>query len=298
MPDEMVSSNIIIKFDVEKSELDAKLMGESLLAFHSTISVLAQQDAAVSSGVVVRTVTSGCIEIHAAAYWVVQNISAITNVSQHIIENLKQLVNLYKFLKAQSPKSVKHDDVGNTVKIENHIGDHAVFNACTFNSYTNLATPPFGEGSELTRNKVRSVTVLDEGNKTPDGSPSECVTIAATELQYLVSCAKTATKDTDVVKSEETQIVVATVPLHSPKNKWSFIHDGSTISAKIYDEAFLAKIERGAVSFSRGVQLDVVLQTRKRYDPSLSCMKTVEWAITRVNKCIARDEIPQSSLFE
>ncbi len=273
------SSRYVIKFDTEKEAIDADTLANALSAYKRTVLSLAgERHDSEELFVDVDVVNKGCVEIHTILTAVQSIINPETLPA--IVTGIKNLVDLYKFLKGRPAKKVVKVDsdpkgVVNQVVITNADNANITINNNVYTTYVNSDTPPFGDSRNYARDKISSVRMLDE-NK------NEYVHIDKSEFESFEKGRHRVDDDGSKDVEEELELVVTKVPLGAPKNQWDFISAGEQIRAKIKDDDFIARVERHEITFGKGDRMRTKVLTHKEFDPTLNCVVNKSRTILRV----------------
>lgn len=263
------SNRYIIKFDTEKQAIDADTLANALSAYKRTVlSFAGAQYDSEALFVDVDAVNKGCVEIHTILTAVQSVINPETLPA--IVDNIKALVDLYKFLKGRPAKKVATTDSDaesavNQVVITNADNSTITIHNNVYKTYVNSDTPPFGDSRNYVHDKITSVRMLDENR-------NECVRIDKSEFGSFERGRHQVNDDDIKDVEEELELVVTTVPLGAPKNQWGFIKAGEHIKAKIKDENFIAKVDRHEITFGKGDRMRAKVLTRREFDPTLNCV--------------------------
>ena len=273
------SSRYIIKFDTAKEAIDADTLANALSAYKRTVlSFASGRRDSQALFVDVDVVNKGCVEIHTILTAVQSIINPETLPA--IVDGIKTLVDLYKFLKGKPAKRVAAVDSGsggatNQVMITNADNATITINNNVYKAYVNSDTPPFGDSRNYAQDEISSVRLLDENKK-------EYVHIDKSEFESFEK-GRHRVDDDDIKDIEdELELVVTTVPLGAPRNQWGFISAGEQIKAKIKDDDFIAKVDRHEITFGKGDRMRAKVSTRKEFDPALNCTVIKSRTILRV----------------
>lgn len=275
------SSRYIIKFDTEKEAIDADTLANALSAYKSAVLSLADdRHEGEALFVDVDVVNKGCVEIHTILTAVQSIINPETLPA--IVDGIKNLVALYKFLKGKPAKKVAAADphsenAMSQVVITNAENSTITVHANVYKTYINYDTPPFGDSRNYNQDKISSVRMLD-------ADKNEHVRIDQSEFGSFEK-RRHRVDDDDIQDMEEVlDLVVMTVPLGAPRNQWKFIHKGEQIKAKITDQNFIAKVDRRGVTFGKGDWMQAKVLTRRELDPTLNCVVVKSRTILHVIK--------------
>ena len=273
------SGRYIIKFDTDKEAIDAETLADALSAYKRTVLSLAsaRRDSDVLF-VDVDVINKGCVEIHTILTAVQSAINPETLPA--IIDGIKNLVGLYRFLKGRPAKKVaipdSSDNSGaNQVVITNADNAKITINNIVYKTYVNSDTPPFGDSRNYAQDKISSVRMLDE-------EKNEYVRIDKSEFESFEK-GRHRVDDEDIKDvEEELELVVTTIPIGAPQNQWGFIKAGEKISAKIKDEDFIARVNRHEIMFGKGDRVRAKVLTHREFDPALNCLVVKSRKIMRV----------------
>lgn len=284
---ELFRNNIrrfIIKFDTDKEAIDADILADALSAYKRTVlSLASERHDSVELLVEVDGLNNGCVEIHT----ILTAIQSVVNPATWpaILESIKALVVLYKFLKGKPAKKVAPADpdpegAGNRVVVTNNDNSTITINNYVYNTYIGSDTPPFGDSRKYDQGKISSVRLLDEDKK-------EYVHIDKSEFESFAKRRHRVEDDDIKGQEEELDLVVTTVPLGAPKNRWGFINveePKKKFTAKIKDNDFIAKVERHEITFGKGDRIRANVLTRKEFDSAMNCAVIKSRTVLRVLK--------------
>ena len=271
------SSRYIIKFDTTKEAIDADTLANALSAYKRTVLSLASERRDSEELLVdVDVVNKGCVEIHTILTAVQSIINPETLPA--IVDGIKNLVDLYKFLKGRPAKkvaTVDSESALNQVVITNADNVNMTTNNYVYKTYVSSDTPPFGDSRNYVQDKISAVRMLDE-NK------NEYIHIDKSEFESFEKGRHRVDDDDIKDVEEELELVVTTVPLGAPKNQWGFINAGEQIRAKIKDNDFIVKVERHEITFGKGDRMRAKVLTHRVFDPTLNCVVVKARTILRV----------------
>ena len=273
------SSRYIIKFETTKEAIDADTLANALSAYKRTVLSLANERRDSEELFVdVDVINKGCVEIHTILTAVQSIINPETLPA--IVNGIKTLVDLYKFLKGRSAKKVAiadsdSDGAMNQVVITNADNATITINNNVYKTYVSSDTPPFGDSRNYAQDKISAVRMLDE-NK------NEYIHIDKSEFESFEKGRHRVDDDDIKDVEEELELVVTTVPLGAPKNQWGFINAGEQIRAKIKDNDFIVKVERHEITCGKGDRMRAKVLTHRVFDPTLNCVVVKARTILRV----------------
>ena len=273
------SARYIIKFDTAKAAVDADTLANALSAYKRTVlSLASERRDSEELFVDVDVVDKGCIEIHTILTAVQSVINPETLPA--IVDGIKNLVGLYRFLKGRPAKKVVAPDPAansgaNQVVITNADNATITINNTVYKTYVTSDTPPFGDSRNYARDGISSVRMLDEDKK-------EYVRIDRSEFESFEK-GRHRVDDEDIKDiEEELELVVTNIPIGSPKNQWGFINAGEKFSAKIKDNDFIEKVDRHEITFGKGDRIRAKVSTHKEFDAALNCVVVKSRKIMRV----------------
>lgn len=273
------SSRYVIKFDTVKEAIDADTLANALSAYKRTVLSLASEHKNDDELFVdVDVINKGCVEIHTILTVVQSVINPETFPA--IVDGIKNLIGLYRFLKGRPAKKVAVLDPSDNSSVNQVVitnGDNAIItiNNNVYKTYVNSDTPPFGDSRNYARDKISSVRMLDE-------EKNEYVRIDKSEFESFEK-ARHRVDDEDIKDiEEELELVVTTIPIGSPQNQWGFINAGEKIYAKIKDEDFIARVNRHEIMFGKGDRVRAKVLTHREFDPTLNCLVVKSRKIMRV----------------
>ena len=273
------SGHFIIKFDTSKESIDAATLANALGAYKRTILSLTENCHDNEMLLVeVDGVNKGCLEIH-TILTVVQSVLNPDTLPV-IVDGIKALVNLYKFLKGFPAKKVvaldsNNKESMNQVVITNADNATIVINNNVYNTYANSDTPPFGDSRYYAQDKISSVRMLDDSNR-------EYVRIDKSEFGSFEKRRHRVDEEGCEDTQEMLDLIVAKIPLDAPKNQWGFIYEGRRINAKIKDENFIDDVNQHKVTFGKGDGIQARVLIHKEYDCSLNSVVIRSYTILKV----------------
>lgn len=276
------SRRYIIKFDTDKEAIDADILADALSAYKRTVlSLASERHDSDRLFVDVDVINKGCVEIHT----ILTAIQSVINPATFpaIIESIKNLVDLYKFLKGKpvkqaTPVKSGSDNSLNQFVVTNADNVSITVNNNIYKTYLVSDTPPFGDSRNYAQDKISSVRLLDEDE-------NEYVHIDESEFGSFEKRRSRVKEDAIEWQEEELELVVTTVPLGAPRHKWGFVNlgePGRQIMAKIKDDAFLAKVDQHAITFGKGDRIRAMVSTHKEFDPATNCAEIKSWTVSRV----------------
>jgi hypothetical protein len=163
---------------------------------------------------------------------------------------IKAWFDLLKFLKGDPPRVTQKVENGNAVQIENANGQTQVINGNVYNFF-------------LIANVGRDAAKLE----TPSKQGAEELQLYRGERKIATYTAQDLSKFRPIkpleapLESEIKAIVEVIAPVFQGEGVWRFKFGHMTLTARLLDEEYRAKVQRGDESFRRGDRLDVQLKT-------------------------------------
>lgn len=269
-------SRYVIKFNTEKHSINAETLAEALVAYSSVVKSFADGCRDTDSVAVdVEVVEQGCIEIHT----IITALQSVFNPDtiNGIFDCVRNLVDLYKFLKGEPAKKVESQPSGNEVTITNAQNNKITITQNVYNVYGNAKIPPFGDAQRYDQDKITSVQLIDENGV-------EKVKIDKSEFESFYK-GKHKVDDDELKDEHQTlELVVETIPIGSPKKMWGFVLAGESVRAKIKDDSFIERIERHEITFGQGDRIVADVRIHKEFDPALNCVVVKSRTIEHVAK--------------
>jgi hypothetical protein len=175
-----------------------------------------------------------------------------------VLSSVVNVLNITKFLQGKPPRTMEKADQGMT--IENHTGERATFNDCTFNTY-NLVN-----NSNIKRDLANLVRPFNSGVERIDLAPSapdlQSVTLGVDDKDSFIP------PDDDAVEVEQKlySLELLTPNLDGKAAGWRFydLEDDVEFSASVMDEVFLKKVADKQYNFRSGDLLQVEMTRLKK----------------------------------
>jgi len=195
-----------------------------------------------------------------------------------IVTLLTALYKVHRFFGGGDPDEV--EDAGKDVRIYNNDGDVIEVDKTVYNIYAGSeeAREKLDSTYDATRRDDRITEFRIEDSETGE----ERFSASQDEFDKL---AGTAREDTEPETREVTDRVTLTVVrvVFERDRRWEFLHQGETISAKIADIGFWARVENREENFASGDRLDVDLKRTQEYVPRLDDWVTKRHEVAQVH---------------
>ena len=278
-----------IKFDGEAHQIDANILINSLI--HTT-SIIQEINRNLDSGkkidIKIKALEKGSFLIHIdlieQAIGHLKNLLTKENaeVAGTIISCLVGVIEVHKFLKGKDP--VSKEKVDGKVKIENNFGNVIIIESFTEELYEKNAIVR----EALTRNfetldNDDSVTAFEITDK----KEKPLVVVPREDFHSM------AVKSEDLKEGVRVQNIAANLNIlkasFDKKLKWEFYYKGNKITAKINDENFHKKIDKGE-AFSKGDVLEVELEIKQIFEESVNTFVNKSYKIRKIISHHKRDE--------
>lgn len=202
------------------------------------------------------------------------------------VKTLMELVggvySLAKFLRGKNPKSV--ESVNNSVTITKNDGNVTYIDKRVFNIYQNKSVRNSLSQEFETLNDDENVTSFEllDSSETP---------IVEVEREFFAEIADD--EGVELTNNEQLQEITTTLNIVALdlelKKKWDFYYKGHKISAKVKDESFRDRINKGE-RFGKGDSLEVEMQIRQEFDESVNTYINKSYVITKIIKHIEKPQ--------
>jgi len=204
-----------------------------------------------------------------------------------LITVLADSIAIWQFLRGKPPKSIKKID-GGSVVIENSGGETRIEDQRITNFVINNSNVAFHLGRTFSAvnadPNVTELSLLDKNRKT------ELVSVPREEFQELSVTTVTSPERRDITVRSKVRIVK---PSFDKSLKWEIVYGGNRVSVVIADETFLGAVDHRK-RFAKGDVLDVDLQVRQEFDPSLGAYLNKSYRVINVYEHL---EIPDQESF-
>jgi len=277
--------NMTIRFEGELNQVNANTFINSLTSFVTVVQEVNQahfRDHNVDIRINALSKGSFQVELDLVSYSQDAISRFIDNVDLRVTTNLtKIVVGLYElrgFLKGRKPKEVNF--IENRTEIVNHEDSKELFSNKVFGLYnSNLNINEALNNNFEALNSDSSIAVFEILDK--DNS-----SIFKVDKQFFGEL--TSQEKFDKLLPEEKLIRVRTSVhifkiIFDDKSKWDFIYRGNKINAKILDEMFYDKVDKGE-KFSKGDSLEVDLEITQYFEESVNVFLNRSYTITKVHQ--------------
>ena len=282
-----------VKFDGETNQIEANTFINSLLHFTNVVHEINREmspDKKIEIKINANKPGSFIVDLTLASYPILQNVASIfTKDAIGYAADLAQTVagayGLYKFLGNGKPKVIESTD--NSVKIENNNGDvtyidRRTFYICEKNILIRENIADEFQTLEADIN-VTGFEILDKDDKQLVEIPrEEFSSIASPEVYSEAPNERYVTKP----------VVLNIVKLSFEEDKkWEFVWENRKITARMSDESFHEKIDKGE-KFAKGDQLEADLEIRQQKDESVNEYLNKSYNVKKIVRHIPRSEPP------
>ncbi|WP_457617568.1 hypothetical protein [Lutibacter sp.] len=284
-----MNSEFKIKFDGEQHQIDANLLVNNLIHTTTIIQELNRNlDSGKKVDIKVNALEKGSFLIHIdlveTTLDTLKNLLTTETIKTagFIISGFVGLIKLKKHLKGKKPKSIKRK--GDKVAIKNENGDVIYVENFVNNIYENntIIKDALSQSFETLEND-NSIT----GYEITDKNEKPLIRVNREEFEYL------SVKSEDLLEGEKTIIMAASLNIIRPsfdeKLSSDFYYKGNKISAKIKDKNFQERIDKGE-RFAKGDTLEVELEIKQKFVPSVNTFVNKSYKINRIIKHIERNE--------
>jgi hypothetical protein len=206
----------------------------------------------------------------------------IDNVDLRVTSNLAKIViglyELRSFLRGRKPKDVNF--IENRTEIVNQDESRELFSNRVYSLYnSNLNINEALNNNFEALNSDSSIAffeILDKDNSSIFKADKQTFSELASQEKF------------DKLLPEEKLIRVRTSVhifkiVFDDKSKWDFIYRGNKINAKILDDEFYDKVDKGE-KFSKGDSLEVELEITQYYEESVNVFLNKNYTITKVHR--------------
>jgi len=212
--------------------------------------------------------------------------------AKDVIGLLTGAYKIFKFLKGKSPKNI--ETTNNGVKIEDVKGNVTYIDNRVYKIYQNSAIEKHMSQTFETLDADNGVTgfeVIDPKNK------ENSVEIPKEDFADIAQSGSDKIGPTQ--KNETVQDALLNIIGgidFSLKKKWEFYYKGNRIVAKINDDAFSGKIEKGE-AFRLGDTLEVEMDILMEYDAIANTFVNKSYVVTKILKHNSRNDSKPPELF-
>lgn len=284
-----MSTNFTIKFDGELNQVDAKTLINSLACIVTIVeeaNLELYTDKKVDVKINALNPGSFLVDIGLISqlYESVTPLLTKENVEfgAEILTLITGLLGLRKFLKGKKPVEVTKENEelsiknveGHSIKIEQKVF-HIYNNNININEALNNNFETLNNDSS-----VKSFEILQKSNSIFKADKEEFKQLTSQERS-------------EELLPEERQVRVRTFLslfkiVFDDKYKWEFIYRGEKIKAKVDDDAFFGKIDKGE-KFSKGDSIEVELEVLQVFDKAVNTYLNKSYTVRKVLSHIPRD---------
>ncbi|MFT3701172.1 MAG: hypothetical protein QM802_02320 [Agriterribacter sp.] len=291
---EDATEDIKIKFDGQTHQIEANTLINSLLHFTNIVQEINKDlDTGRSVIVKINALPPGSFLIHISVESLIdaaQQIFSKENlaVAKEIVNTVKEVFNLYKFLKGKKPKEIVSKEA--TTTIVNNNGDTYIFNNATVSIYQNNRVVKEAIAQEFeTLNNDQSVTGLE----LLDVNDKQLFVVPKEEFPALSNVDHEETLPDERIIPKTGMLNIYTLSF-DPNVKWTFYYEGNKITAKISSD-FVTRIDNGE-QFSKGDSLKAEFEIKQQFDAGVNDYINKSHKIIRIIEHIPRAK--QNSLFD
>lgn len=194
-----------------------------------------------------------------------------------IIQTVAEVYKVAKHLMGNKPKEIKSDN-DSIIRIENNNGQVMNFDFRGANIYLKNTTIKEAISQEFeTLDADKNVTGLEFFDK----DENELLTVKKEEFYSLSSSGATPELSPD----ERIEIVTANLNISSMdwefKKKWDLYYLGNKISAKILDQTFSKRIDKGE-RFGKGDTLEVKMEIKQQFDETVNAFVNKTYTVIEI----------------
>jgi hypothetical protein len=256
----VLREKITLSFDgpaLQNHEMEVSVLAHSLIAFKDLAEHVNASVNGKNVDVAVK-VNGGFKEGSFIVSLFIDCMAAVLPNAPQILSSVVNVINITKFLQGKPPKAVEKAD--QDMVIENHTGEQATFNNCTFNTY-NLVN-----NSNIKRDVANLVRPFNAGVERIDLAPSAPdlppVTLDVKEKDVFIP------PDDDAMEMEQKlyDVELLTPNFDGKTAGWRFydIEDDVEFSASVVDEVFLGNVKDKKYNFQSGDVLKIEMTKIKR----------------------------------
>ena len=192
----------------------------------------------------------GFIEVLAGSQPTFALLPTVTFGISDVPELIKQWLDLLKFLKGESPKTIQTVTNGNAVKIENSQGEVQIVNGNIYNTFVFNNIGRDAEKLEIPVKRGAQKLELYKGKR-------RIGTYAAADMERF----RPIKPAEGPIESEIEAILEVIAPVFEGEGVWRFRYGRMTLTAKLLDEDYRQMVHDGEESFRRGDRLRAKLKT-------------------------------------
>lgn len=282
-------ADLFIKYGVKPSEIDARVLIQSLSSFTDIIEEINKE---ISKGqkinIRVKATKPGSfiLQLTLIAGEIVDFIQGIDikDISV-IIQTMLNVFLLRKHLKGKEPSSVNEE--GENVTIENNSGGKitvskkglSIYNSnVIINDALNNNFETLKSDSNINSLEIRS------------SSSSKPVKLNRDEFETMSIRSIEESPDKNMKEIVEVAVLNIVKIVWDKKRKWEFLYRGNKITAQISDITFWNEVVEGDESFHHGDYFEAVLQITQVYDEIAKSYRNISYNIIKINDHIKRSK--------
>lgn len=281
-----MDSEFTIRYDIPDSEIQIDALIESLTSFKHAITEIHQfHNPGGKFEINIKAIRKGSFVVFLGLY-LYENADLIKGIvnrdnvqlASSIVTTLVNSIKLKSHLNGRKPKAIKKSRKGDDVTVENQDGQTIIINAETMNFYGNSSVASYLANAFKAAQKEKDLN----GIELLDSNDEQLAMVQRSEMEYLLEQDRSqGEKRREVLKTNA--ILNATKLTWDEKHKWSFIYEGQKINARITDELFFERINKGE-QFAKGDTLDVDLRIEQEFNEDVNAYLNVSYEVIRVNK--------------
>lgn len=260
MQQNVLREEITLSFDgpaIQRHEMEVTILAQSLIAFKDLVEHVNVSVNGKGVDVAVK-VKGGFQEGSFIVSLFVDCMAAVLPVAPQLLSSIVNVIDITKFLKGEPPVAAKQIDQG--MSMQNHLGEHATFNNCTFTTI-NLVN-----NSNIKRDMTNFARPLNAGVTRICLAPSVAelppVEIGMEEKDTFIP------PDDDAVEVERKPYILEllTPNFDGKAAGWRFydVEDEVEFTASVQDEVFLKNVREKQYNFRSGDMLEVEMTRVKR----------------------------------
>lgn len=285
-----MQTEFTIRYDIPDSEIQIDALIDSLTNFKHAINEIHRfHSPSGNIEINIKAIKAGSFLVFLGLYLTENSpvIAGLINkenitITAAILTTLVHSIKLKNHLQGRKANSIEKSNNGNEVTIENQNGQTLIVKADTFNFYNNSTIDSNLSGAFRAAQKekdLQSLEILDAKDK-------KLIEVPRSEMKYLQEpIVDLNTKEREVIKTNVS--INATKLAWDEKLKWSFVYEGQKINAKITDESFYERINKGE-QFAKGDTLKVNLKIKQEFDEDVNSYLNKSFEFVKVNKHIPR----------
>lgn len=258
---------IHLYFGKPNHELDAKTLAVCLIETSTIIEQIGfSKKDFFRIGMRVKPFQPGSFEVPVEIYPIIAQMIFAANeclpLIRQSIEIFVELLKLKKLLKGKKPVEVKKQGEKAIVKVDD--GSTVNVNIQTLNVFQNN-----GPANASIEHQFQQLE-QDESVKSFEIKDCQRKQLFESQRDDFPEMKKHIPSPPEDSLADQKRVnLYINKPVLDPKpSSWRFIHDGSSITAKMNDKEFLSRVAQGE-KFAMGDRLEVVMEVKKEFDPAL-----------------------------